>query len=229
MHLVACRRGQRLRRHPFRRELPQHPHQAVRQGVQVDVELALCQRIRPGTGEPSASLTHAPHRSWCTSPASCCRAPSAPPAADRLRRAFGDCPPVCPCRSRRTMHQHWPKKRGARASRRRGGPGGAGYGKGRRTPLSALFFFFAESSPRIFLMPFSSPGVGPDSFNAARTPGLGFLNVCSPRPRGPRQQSVPGRGLACYLTHNRVLRFISRSVEVEVMLDWKFAALVYRG
>ena len=36
------RRGHWLRPHPFRREIPQHPDQAVGQGIQIDVEFALC-------------------------------------------------------------------------------------------------------------------------------------------------------------------------------------------
>lgn len=54
--------------------------------------------------------------------------------------------------------------------------------KGNRihTFLSVRFFFFALSSPvapRLGLTPFSSPGTGPVSRNAARKAGLGFLNV----------------------------------------------------
>lgn len=48
------------------------------------------------------------------------------------------------------------------------------------TFLSVRFFFFALSSPvapRLDLTPFSSPGTGPVSRNAARKAGFGFLKV----------------------------------------------------
>lgn len=47
------------------------------------------------------------------------------------------------------------------------------------TPLSGLFFFFADSSRA--LTPFASPGTGPDSFRIARRAGFGFLKTCTIR------------------------------------------------
>lgn len=47
------------------------------------------------------------------------------------------------------------------------------------TPLSGLFFFFADSSRA--LTPFASPGTGPDSFRIVRRADFGFLKTCKSR------------------------------------------------
>ena len=89
----------------LRREVPEHPHQAVREGVEVHVEFALCawslvvfEGCRPGHVGLGRN-TYGRRRSSCTFPPSCCRAPSAPLAAGRLRRASAGFRPACPCRS----------------------------------------------------------------------------------------------------------------------------------
>ena len=49
------------------------------------------------------------------------------------------------------------------------------YGFRELTPLSGLFFFFADSSRA--LTPFASPGTDPDSFKMERSAGFGFLKT----------------------------------------------------
>lgn len=59
--------------------------------------------------------------------------------------------------------------------------------QGYLTFLSVRFFFFALSSPaapRLDLTPFSSPGTGPDSRNAAKNAGFGFLKVWAEKSPG---------------------------------------------
>lgn len=87
------------------------------------------------------------------------------------------------------------------------------------------FFFLALSSPpagRLCLIPFSSPGTGPDSRSAAIKAGLGFLNVYTSEKNAP-SISTPlpplEPGEFQNQTHEHMLRFITGLGEVQVMLN----------
>ena len=77
------------------------------------------------------------------------------------------------------------------------------------TPLSGLFFFFADSSRA--LTPFASPGTGPDSFRIASRAGFGFLKICTNRLVSAFQWNV---GVGSARTHNRMLRLIMLALEI---------------
>jgi len=115
------------------------------------------------------SSTYARHHSSCTSPPFCYHGPSAPLAADRPLPASVGSRQACPYQS--IVSQVTSALPVNRTTCQRAF----------HTPLSALFFFLTESSPcappRFDFRPFSSPGTGPDSFNAANRAGFGFLNV----------------------------------------------------
>ena len=76
------------------------------------------------------------------------------------------------------------------------------------TPLSGLFFFFADSSRA--LTPFASPGTGPDSFKMERRAGFGFLKTY----KQYRLRFTLSSRAGSVETHNRVFRLIMLTLEI---------------
>lgn len=77
----------RLEQVTLRREVPEHLDQGVWEGVEVDVELALCWMLvnLEETFCTRWESTHARRRSWCKSLVTCYHAPSAQPSTGRPR------------------------------------------------------------------------------------------------------------------------------------------------
>lgn len=94
------------------------------------------------------------------------------------------------------------------------------------TPLSP-FFFFLGSVSRFAFMPFSSPGIGPDSFKAAMSPGLGFLNTYIKPPEAGQPPAAQCQRWGHGATDDGMLGLVSVALKVQVVRNRMITTLVH--
>ena len=119
----------------------------------------------------------------------CCRAPSAPPAADHLPPVFADCPRVCPYQSAYDVHQYLPQ---GSSHELRAESGKVRHGKTRRThPFIGPLLLLRRIVSSNLLEPILVPRRRARFSQRSQKTRLGVLERLNPMwPPGLHQQSV---------------------------------------